>query len=231
MANENLVDYKSRDYLNMEDLWDLPDDLLAGTQAMRRNAQRWLPRKEREERQDWKVRVAQSYLFNGYERALDDLSAKPFEKPVSVESADDLDEFLQDIEADVDRTGKSLTEFAREIFHEALHRGITHVLVDFPRVAESATLEDRRNMRARPVFIHVQAPRLLGWQTERLPDGSEVLSQIRVYEETVEPDGDYGEKIVERIRVYTRSAWEIHERQASNTQGLGDVTTDRKSVV
>lgn len=222
MANENRVDYKSRAYLDMEELWDLIDDLLAGTKAMRQAAHKWLPKKGKEEDQDWTNRVAQSFLFNGYEKTLDELASKPFEKPVTLEGADSLSEFLSLVEDDVDRSGQNLTEFAREVFHEALHRGVTHVLVDFPRVAEGATLEDRRNMRARPIFIHVQAPRLLGWQTERLEDGSEVLSQIRVFEETIEPDGLYGEKTVERIRVYTRSTWEIHERIADDARSLGD---------
>lgn len=220
MVLRNTVDSKSLAYQEMEDLWQLPDALLGGTLRMRREASRWLLPKEAEDSRDYISRVSMSYLFGGYERTLDELSSRPFEKPVSLQTQAKLPEFLAEIEEDVDRTRKNLTAFAKELFHEALHRGVTHVLVDFPRVRPGATLEDRRRLKARPILIHVQAPRLPGWRTEKLEDGSEVLSMVRIYEQETVPDGDYGDKIVERVRVFTRSTWEIHEREAVDADGL-----------
>lgn len=227
MVLRNTIDSKSLAYREMEDLWELPDALLGGTLRMRKESTQWLPSKEAELPRDYSARVSMSYLFGGYERTLEELTSKPFEKPVSLQTEARLPEFLDAIEEDVDRSRKNLTAFAKELFFEALHRGVTHVLVDFPKVPTGASLELRRRLKARPVLIHVQAPRLLGWLTEKLPDGAEVLSMVRIYEQETVPDGPYGEKIVERIRVFTRTTWEIHERLAAvaddieSTDGTG----------
>ena len=202
------VEAKSRAYQEMEVLWELPDDLLGGELRMQAQAARWLPRREAEDPGDYLVRVGQSELFTAYEQTLEDLTSKPFEQPVAVRQADSLSEFLADIEDDVDGEGTNLSSFAKELYREALHRGLTHVLVDMPRVPPDATLEDRRRTNARPVFVHVEAPRLLGWQTERVGN-SRVLTQVRIYEETDEPDGTYGEKIIRRVRIYTRDGFEV----------------------
>ena len=223
-AASNQVHCKSVAYQEMEFLWELPDDLLGGTLRMRKRASKWLPQKEAEDFEDYTIRVQGSFLFPGYRRTLDDLCAKPFERAVTVSG--DLPEFLEDMPDDVDRTGTNITTFAKEVFREAVHRGLTHVLVDFPQVAPGATLADRRATRARPVFIHVQPTRLLGVRTETLPDGSEVLSQIRIFEELTIPDGPYGERIVERIRVITREVWELWERtEGAEQTAFGAVDT------
>jgi len=217
---QNDVASKSHSYLEMEQLWALPDDLLGGTLRMREKGATYITQHEAEEQGDYDSLVDSAVLFGGYEKTLDDLTAKPFERPLSVNGADELSEFLGMLESDVDRTGKSLGTFAKELFREALHRGVTHVLVDFPKVPEGATLFDRRRIKARPVLIHVQAPRLLGVQTTFAEDGSEVLAQARIWEEATVPNGLYGEKVVQRVRVFTRETWEIHERVATETHPL-----------
>lgn len=211
MTDRNSVQYRARAYREMETLWKLPDSLLGGTLRMRHEASEWIPAKESEDGAAYTSRVQMSYLYGGYQRVLEEMACKPFEKPVSVQTEAELGEFLDPLEENTDRQQTNLTGFAKEILHEALHRGLTHVLVDFPRMEADATLAQQRDAQARPYFIHVQPPRLLGWQTVREGD-AEVLSMVRVYEETTEALEPYGEQRVERIRVYTRKGWEVHER-------------------
>lgn len=245
MANSpDSVDYQGLGYLEMTRLWELPDDLLGGPLRMQEKAVQWVPVKEKEDPADWLRRVKAAVLFNGYRKALEDTVSKPFERPVSVQTEVDLGEFLEPIADDVDREGTNLTAFAEEVFREAVHRGLTHVLVDFPSLRPGATLDEARALRARPTFVHVQPPRLLGWRFVRAPGGERVLDMIRVYETEEVPDGPFGERTVERVRVYSRTSWEVHERIVGGSSAtlpvagpsgppinLGPESTDRKSVV
>lgn len=52
---------------------------------------------------------------------------------------------------------------------------------------------------------------ILGWRTE-MSNGAQKLTQLRLMERIVVPDGEYGEKQVEQIRVLTPGAFELHQR-------------------
>jgi hypothetical protein len=54
---------------------------------------------------------------------------------------------------------------------------------------------------------------ILGWRTE-LVDGAQKLMQLRLLEKVILPDGEYGEKEVEQVRVLTPGAFEIHRLNA-----------------
>ena len=54
---------------------------------------------------------------------------------------------------------------------------------------------------------------ILGWRTE-LDDGQQKFSQLRLLEHVFEPDGLYGEKEVEQVRVLTPGKFEIHRKDS-----------------
>ena len=54
---------------------------------------------------------------------------------------------------------------------------------------------------------------ILGWRVEN-NEGQQVLTQLRLMERVVVPDGLYGEKEVEQVRVLTPGAFEIHQKDA-----------------
>ncbi|MCP3980836.1 MAG: DUF4055 domain-containing protein [bacterium] len=179
----------------------------------------WLPQKEGEEDADYTCRRDSSFLFEGYARTLDEMVARPFERPVTLQNADTLPEFLEGIEADVDKTGTSLTSFAKDLFRSAMHHGLSHVLVDFSRVPEGSTLADRRRIGARPLFVHVKAPQVINWRL--VEDDPTELEWVAIYEEATIQDGTYGQRVVERVRVFGRQSWEIFQRDRRN---LGSIT-------
>jgi hypothetical protein len=53
---------------------------------------------------------------------------------------------------------------------------------------------------------------ILGWRTET-QDGRQVLTQLRLAEVVTVPDGEFGEKAVEQIRVLTPGEYRIHRKQ------------------
>ena len=200
------VDNTSIQYDIMAKKWELIFDLLGGEEVMQAKGQKWLPREEKESDKAYTNRLNRSSLFNGFEDTTEKLTAKPFSKVIQL--AGDLPERLRVIENDIDNTGKDLTQFARGCFKTGVELGHTHILVDFPRIPEDATKADEKELNARPIFIEVKPQNLIAWTM----DGNNQLNSIRMLEFRYEQVGNYGEKLVELIRVYTKTTWEIFKK-------------------
>ncbi len=204
----DLIDTPVIDYLRMADRWDLLHDLLGGTFTMRAAAEKWLPKEEEESTKGYEVRRERSFLFNAYKNSIRRVVSKPFAKPVVVTGK--LSERLAMIEKDVDRLGTDLTQLSRNMFEAGITYGLTHVLVDFSRMAPGATLADEQESEARPTFVHVKPPDLIGWRSEiDFVKGGRKLTQIRILEHSVEPEGMFIDKEVTRIRVFSEVDWQL----------------------
>lgn len=204
---QDTVDIPSLGYTEMAARWPLLHDLLGGTTTMRAAGETWLHKETREKQAAYNARLSRSILFNKFKDTIEKLGEKPFSQPVTL--LGDAPEKLEVLEANVDRTGKSLTTFAKELLKSAVTYGLTHVLVDFPQMPEGLTAQDEEDFAAQPVFIHVKPPNLIGWKTKRMLNGHEKLTQIRIMETKVIEDGTYTEREQRQIRVYNETTWEL----------------------
>ncbi|NQW12233.1 MAG: DUF4055 domain-containing protein [Alphaproteobacteria bacterium] len=193
--------------------WELIQDLLGGTRAMRAASEKWLPREPRESLEAYRIRLTRTVLFNGLGRAIQTLSGKPFVKPAVL--SDDADPRIRALARDLDLGGRDLGGFARDVLRAALTDGLTHILVDFPTGGEiGETLADEIERGARPYLVHVPARELIGW---RIGDDGE-LARVRVRETVMERDGPWGERAVEQIRVLEPGRWQVWRK----TEGIKD---------
>lgn len=229
LSDPDAVDTKSISYLEMEQKWDLIHDLRGGTLRMQDAGKKWLPPNNGEELDEFTNRLCRAVLFNGYKKTISEHAARPFAKPVRLLNSESLGEFLGTIESDVDGTKKDLTAFAQEVLEAGLDYGLTHCLVDFPRMSRDATLADRRRLGLRAKFIHVTPPQILGHDTIELEDGTTVLDQIRIYEESVRKVGEFGQEKIRRVRVYTRTSWQVWETTDSGAS-VTDLTADPAGI-
>lgn len=189
---------ESKAFEAMKGAWDLPTDLRGGTRAMRAAHTKWLPRESLEEEPRYYARLKRSTLFGAYSDTLGSLAGKPFSRPVTI--AGDVPERLEGITRNADQQGRSLTQFARDIYEDGIHYGLAHVLVDMPQQVRGATRADVRDVR--PYFVRIRPCDLHGWRSERDPKTGQTFPRaIRWRESTTVPDGDFGEKAVERVRV------------------------------
>lgn len=205
------VDTPCRAYQEMSENWTLIDDLLAGSQAMRERSSEYLPMHDKEETKYYNARVARSTLFSAYADTVKTIVSKPFSKPLTVQG--DLPEPLADIAKDVDGQGTTLMQLARELFGLFVNRGLAHILVDYPVTAsedgETPNLSQERNAGYRPRFIPIAPDDLIAWRTEPDAAGRPVLTQIRIAETQTEPDGEWGEKLVNYVRVIEPDRWSV----------------------
>src|SRR5262249_43981635 len=91
-----------------------------------------------------------------------------------------------------------------------------------------ATVADEQAAGNRPYLVHVKAENLIGWKSETV-NGAERLTQVRIKECVLEPDGEFGEKEVEQIRVLEPGRWRIF-RKAMSGADAGKWVSFREGV-
>jgi hypothetical protein len=193
----------------------LPRTLMGGTTAMRAAGVEYLPQEIAETNKAYQIRLARTFLFNGFAKTVRDMAGKVFAKPIAV--GDDMPDDMAGFAENVDLTGRNLDVFAHAVFVDALVEGISYILTDMPPAPQTGgrpvTRAETRNRR--PWMVHVKAAQVLGWRSEER-DGYEVLTQFRFIENITVPDGRFGEKSVQQVWVFSREgdsvSWETWRR-------------------
>ena len=176
--------------------WILIEDLMQGTYGMRRKHRRYLPQEPRELDESYDNRRARSVCPPYYQRLERMLAGMLTRKPVRL---DDTSDTIREQLFDVDLQGNDLNVWTYETARKLVRYGHIGTLVDAPSDG------------GRPYWVTYTPRQILGWRTE-LRDGQQRLVQLRLLESTIVPDGLYGEKAVEQVRLLTPGAYELHQR-------------------
>lgn len=211
------VDSTSCEYDCMLPKWERIQAVLDGTDAMRTAGEKYLPRHEYEGESAYKERLGTSVLDNWTSRTLETLVGKAFRDPPQLL---DLPKQVEDILKDMDGSGTSAVAMAQAWFREAVAKREAWLFVDFTRGLPRAdglprTLEDDRRDGLRPLWRLVCPEHVLFKQGETI-QGRFRWTQVRVSECTMEPDGEFGEMLVERIRVHRPGTWELYRKVRDN---------------
>ncbi len=187
-------------YSRMQAHWALPDTLLGGTLAMRAASRTYLPQEAAEAEAQYSARLGRSVLYNCYSDTLDKLVGKPFSKSIIA----NIPAELETLKLDVDGTGKSLHDFAKDCFKEAVHRGLSHILIDYSQVPEGLSKAEEAEIKARPFLLHISPTNIIDWDVA-LINHVPTLNEIAIVE--IGPDD------TEYIRVIGRGYWSLHKKQ------------------
>lgn len=213
-VDPNRPDFVSNRYRSMAWRWDTIHMLRGGSEVARQNRERWLPREEGESVKAYERRLRRSFLHMALDDAITRITARPFSQPVK--PIGDVPAEMEVFATDADGEGRSLTQFASDLFDISQTYGMAHVLVDFeqtdPSGARVFSIADRDALRARPFWRIVPPPNLLGVQTQKI-NGRIWITQARIFERFLEPQGSYGDGWVEQIRVINVRTFEIWQRR------------------
>ena len=189
-------------WFQQEPHWMLIEDLLGGTYQMRKRHRRYLPQEPRELDESYDNRLARSVCPPFYLRLERMLAGMLTRKPVRLnDTADQIREHL----FNVDLQGNDLNVWTYETTRKMVRYGHVGVLVDAPTSGQNG----------RPYWVTYTPRDILGFRTEMI-DGEVKLSQLRLQEKVSVPDGLYGEKIIDQIRLLTRGSFEIHQKGKNN---------------
>tara|TARA_B100001778_G_scaffold319003_1_gene308081 strand:+ start:1467 stop:2915 length:1449 start_codon:yes stop_codon:yes gene_type:complete len=198
VSNVSQVDSPNGTWVNQEPHWELIEALLLGTFGIRKKHRRFLPQEPRETDLSYQNRLNRSVLAPYYMRLERMLAGMLTRKPVRL---DDVPDVMREQLFDADLQGNDLQTWLFSTARVCLRYGHVGVLVDAPASGENG----------RPYFVTYSPRDIIGFRSE-LKDGKQQLTQLRLAERIVVPDGEYGEKEVEQIRVLTPGAFEIHQR-------------------
>jgi len=182
--------------------WILIEDLMQGTYGMRRKHRRYLPQEPREQDESYDNRLARSVVPPYYQRLERMLAGMLTRKPVRL---NDVQDVIQEQLFDVDLQGNDLNVWTYETTRKMVRYGHIGVLVDAPKDT------------GRPYWVTYTPRDILGWRTE----GNDLI-QLRLQETIVVPDGEYGEKTIEQVRVLTPGAYELHQRDEKSSWKIVD---------
>ena len=113
---------------------------------------------------------------------------------------------------DVDGCGSDLDEYARRILMCSLTYGQSHILVDYPAPSGALSLAEERSQNRRPYWIEVDPTNLLGWRLDRESNYGNLI-QARIAEKAVLPDGDFGEKVYDQVRVIEPGSYRVFRKK------------------
>ena len=201
---------------NMEPHWVLIENLLGGSYQMRKRHRDFLPQEPRELDEAYDNRLARSVCPPYYQRLERMLAGMLTRKPVRL---NDVADVIREQLFDVDLQGNDLNIWTYDTARKVIRYGHCGVLVDAPADANG-----------RPYWVTYTPRDILGWRTE-LKDGQQKFTQLRLLEKVIEPDGDYGEKIVEQVRLLTPGAFEIHRKNNDGDFQLFDEGTTSLSEI
>ena len=185
-------------YQRMANFWDLIADLKEGTYKIRSEHRKYLNQEPRETDDSYDTRLARSTVVPYLQRIEKMLSGMLVRKPIRL---DDVSDLVREQLFDVDLEGNDLNIFLYNVARVAISFGHVGVLVDAPKDGE----------KTRPYWVTYSPKDILGFRSEII-DGSRQLTQVRLLEQVVEPDGKYGDKIIKQIRVLERGRYEIHRK-------------------
>jgi hypothetical protein len=176
--------------------WILIEDLMGGTYGMRKKHRRYLPQEPRELDESYDNRLARSVCPPYYQRLERMLAGMLTRKPVRLEdTSDSITEQL----FDVDMQNNDLNVWVYETARKLVRYGHIGTLVDAPTDG------------GRPYWCTYTPRQILGWRTE-LKDGQQALSMLRLSETVTVPDGEYGEKAVQQIRLLTPGGYQLYQK-------------------
>jgi hypothetical protein len=200
------IDSTSAAFNEMSGNWPLIKALMGGTLTMRVNGKTYLPQWPNESADSYRARLATATLYPAFKRTVKVLSSKPFSKALTL--SDNVPARIVPWLDDADLQGRNLQAFLYEVMKDCVAYGISGVLVDYPKAQGIATVADEKMAGVRPYFVHYPPGTVIGWRSERI-NGVETLTQLRLKETILEPSGEFGEEIIEQIRVLTPGVWQI----------------------
>jgi hypothetical protein len=201
--------------LDMMKGWEIMKAVTLGTEYLRENSEAFLPIEPREDYTAYLARVNRAVFSPFTQRLVRAAAGLILRKPISLVG----DPYWTDIFAkDVDGCGSDLDEYARRLLLCSLTYGHCHTLVDFPAPTGARSLAEERELNRRPYWIEIDPDNIYGWRLDREVNYGNLV-QVRIKEKAVVPDGEFGEKVYDQIRVIEPGQYRIY-RQVETKKDL-----------
>ncbi len=199
---------RTRAVLDMMKGWEIMKAVSEGTEYLRENSEAFLPLEPREDYTAYMARVNRAVFSPFTQRLIRAATGLVLRKPITLIGDPYWTEMFK---MDVDGCKSDLDEYARRILMCSLTYGQSHILVDYPSPSGAVSLAEERAQDRRPYWIEVDPNNLYGWRLDRESNYGNLI-QVRLAEKAVLPDGAFGEKVFEQIRVIEPGKYRVFRK-------------------
>ena len=200
---------RTRAVLDMMKGWEIMKAVTEGTEYLRENSEAFLPLEPREDYDAYLARVNRAVFSPFTQRLIRAATGLVLRKPITLTGDPYWTEMFK---MDVDGCKSDLDEYARRILMCSLTYGQSHILVDYPAPSGALSLAEEREQNRRPYWIEVDPNNLYGWRLDRESNYGNLI-QARIAEKAVLPDGDFGEKVYDQIRVIEPGRYRVFRKK------------------
>ena len=200
---------RTRAVLDMMKGWEIMKAVTEGTEYLRENSEAFLPLEPREDYTAYMARVNRAVFSPFTQRLIRAATGLVLRKPITL-TGDPY--WTENFKMDVDGCGSDLDEYARRLLMCSLTYGQSHILVDYPAPSGALSLAEERSQNRRPYWIEVDPTNLLGWRLDRESNYGNLI-QARLAEKAVLPDGNFGEKVYDQVRVIEPGSYRVFRKK------------------
>ena len=200
---------RTRAVLDMMKGWEIMKAVTEGTDYLRQNSEAFLPLEPREDFDAYLARVNRAVFSPFTQRLIRAAAGLVLRKPITLTGDPYWTEMFK---SDVDGCKSDLDEYARRILMCSLTYGQSHILVDYPAPSGAVSLAEERQQNRRPYWIEVDPTNLYGWRLDRESNYGNLI-QVRIGEKAVLPDGQFGEKVFDQIRVIEPGRYRVFRKK------------------
>ena len=200
---------RTRAVLDMMKSWEIMKAVTEGTEYLRENSEAFLPLEPREDYDAYMARVNRAVFSPFTQRLIRAATGLVLRKPISLIGDPYWTEMFK---MDVDGCKSDLDEYARRVLMCSLTYGQSHILVDYPAPSGARSLAEERAQDRRPYWIEVDPLNLYGWRLDRESNYGNLI-QARIGEKAVVPEGKFGEKVYDQVRVIEPGKYRVFRRK------------------
>ena len=215
---------RTRAVLDMMKGWEVMKAVTEGTDYLRTNSETFLPLEPREDYDAYLARVNRAVFSPFTQRLIRAATGLVLRKPITLTGDPYWTEMFK---MDVDGRKSDLDEYARRLLMCCLIYGQSHILVDYPAPSGAVSLAEERQQNRRPYWIEIDPNNLYGWRLDRESNYGNLI-QVRLGEKAVLPDGQFGEKVFDQVRVIEPGSYRVF-RKKEQIEEMYDVS-DGSSV-
>ena len=187
-------------YRARREMWQRYHDFYVGGEQLRRNAGQYLVRRQKEPGEVYRERLERAFYEN-YLGSIVDWYAATLLRNEPVITVTGEGEFYGAFLKDADLEGKSLLEFCRRAFIQALVYQQSYALIDFPRVRAAAgtRAEEDALGKSRAYLVSYSPAEVINWRQDRRGGYEWVVVRT---ESRFQPEFESPEEVVERRWTY-----------------------------
>jgi hypothetical protein len=200
---------RTRAVLDMMKSWEIMKAVTEGTEYLRENSEAFLPLEPREDYDAYMARVNRAVFSPFTQRLIRAATGLVLRKPITLTGDPYWTEMFK---MDVDGCKSDLDEYARRVLMCSLTYGQSHILVDYPAPSGALSLAEERQQNRRPYWIEIDPTNLYGWRLDRESNYGNLI-QARIGEKAVLPDGRFGEKVYDQVRVIEPGKYRVFRRK------------------